>query len=59
VESNAWVVTMLALIVRLLLAGLQSRRSLVLENLALRHQVEVLKRSAKRPHITNRTARCG
>jgi transposase InsO family protein len=45
---------MLALIVRLLLAGLQSRRSLVLENLALRHQVEVLKRNAKRPHITNR-----
>jgi hypothetical protein len=45
---------MLALIVRFLLAGLQSRRSLILENLALRHQVEVLKRSAKRPRITNR-----
>jgi hypothetical protein len=33
---------MLILILRSLLAALQTRRSLTLENLALRHQLEVL-----------------
>jgi len=31
---------------------LKSRRSLALENIALRHQLEVLQRNAKRPHLT-------
>ena len=40
----------------LVLAGLaffRARRQLVLENLALRHQLGVLKRSVKRPRLTN------
>lgn len=44
---------MLYLIVRSLMAGFQTRQSLVLENLALRHQVQVLRRGGKRPRIKN------
>ncbi len=43
---------MLYTILRSLVAGLQSRRSLVLENLALRHQVQVLSRGGSRPRLT-------
>ena len=32
----------------------RSHRALALENLALRHQLDVLKRNTKRPHLTNR-----
>jgi hypothetical protein len=45
---------MLYTILRSLIAGFQSRQSLVLENLALRHQVQVLKRGDKRPKIKKR-----
>jgi len=34
-----------------LAAVLRSRRQLVLENVALRHQLEVLQRNAKRPRL--------
>jgi putative transposase len=44
---------MLPLILRFLLAALRTRRSLLLENLALRHQVQVLERGGKRPRLTN------
>ena len=37
-----------------LFSALKSRRALVLENLALRHQLDVLQRNAKRPRLTNR-----
>ncbi len=36
-----------------LLAALKFRQALVLENLALRHQLDVLQRNAKRPRLTN------
>jgi len=39
---------------RTLFAALKSRRALVLENLALRHQLDVLKRKAKKPRLKNR-----
>jgi hypothetical protein len=42
---------MLYTIMRSPIAGFQTRQSLVLENLALRHQVQVLKRNGKRPKI--------
>jgi hypothetical protein len=42
---------MLIVIFRSLIAGFQTRQSLVIENLALRHQVQVLKRGGKRPKI--------
>ena len=45
---------MLLLLFRTLLSALRSHRALALENLALRHQLEVLKRNTKRPHIKNR-----
>ena len=45
---------MLLLLVRTLLSALRSHRALALESLALRHQLEVLKRNTKRPHIKNR-----
>ncbi len=38
---------MLSLILRTILSSLKSRRSLALENLALRHQLEVLKSSVR------------
>jgi hypothetical protein len=52
--SNPRAFTMPTLIPRSLLAGLQARRSLVLENLALRHLVQVLQRGGKRPRLNNR-----
>ena len=45
---------MLLLLLGTLLSALRSHRALALENLALRHQLEVLKRNTKRPHIENR-----
>ena len=42
----------LILLLRLVLAGLKSRRNLLLENLALRHQLLVLRRSSNRPRLT-------
>ena len=45
---------MFFLIIRTLISALRSHRALALENLALRHQLEVLKRNAKRPRLTNR-----
>jgi hypothetical protein len=39
---------------RTLLSALRSHRALVLENLALRHQLDVLQRNAKRPRLTIR-----
>ncbi len=38
-------------IIRAVIAGLKSRRQLALENVALRHQLEVLQRTAKRPRL--------
>ena len=45
---------MLILILRTIRSGLRSHHALVLENLALRHQLEVLKRNTKTPRLTNR-----
>jgi putative transposase len=45
---------MLLLFLRTLFSALRSHRALALENLALRHQLEVLKRNAKRPRLKNR-----
>jgi putative transposase len=42
---------MLKLLLRTFLSGLRSRRELVLENLALRHQLEVLQRTTGRPRL--------
>jgi putative transposase len=42
------------ILLRRLISALKSRRALVLENLALRHQLDVLQRNAKRPRLTNR-----
>jgi len=39
---------------RTFISALRSRRALVLENLALRHQLDVLRRIAKRPRLANR-----
>ncbi len=44
---------MLILILRTIFSALRSHRALALENLALRHQLEVLGRNAKRPRLTN------
>ena len=45
---------MLFLILPTFISALRSHRALALENLALRHQLEVLKRNTKRLHIKNR-----
>jgi putative transposase len=45
---------MLFIIIRTIFSALRSRRALALENLALRHQLDVLQRNAKRPRLTNR-----
>ncbi|UCG50456.1 MAG: transposase [Candidatus Latescibacterota bacterium] len=45
---------MISILFRTLLSALKSDRALVLENLALRHQLDVLQRNAKRPRLTNR-----
>ena len=45
---------MLKLVLRAIFSGLRSRQSLVLENIALRHQLEVLRRNAKIPRLKAR-----
>ena len=45
--------TYLRLILRKIVSTLCERWDLVLENMALRHQIDVLKRSGIRPQITN------
>jgi hypothetical protein len=42
----------LAFLLCLVVAGLKTRRNLLLENLALRHQLLVLRRSSNRPRLT-------
>jgi putative transposase len=44
---------MIFILFRTLFSALRSRRALVLENLALRHQLDVLQRNVKRPRLTN------
>ncbi len=44
---------MLLLILRTFISALRSHRALALENLALRHQLEVLRQNTKRPRLTN------
>jgi putative transposase len=44
---------MLYLILRTIVSALRSRRELALENLGLRHQLDVLKRGARRPRLTS------
>lgn len=43
----AWLST----VAQVAFAGLNSRRNLLLESLALRHQLLVLSRTNKRPHV--------
>jgi len=45
---------MLFLILRTFISALRSHRALALENLALRHQLDVLQRNVKRPRLPNR-----
>ena len=40
-------------------AAARERRALALENIALRHQVEVLTRNRRRPQLRPRTGCCG
>jgi hypothetical protein len=49
-----YIYRMLILILRTLISALRSHRALTLENLALRHQLEILQRNAKRPCLTNK-----
>ena len=42
---------MLKLLIQVLISGLKSRQALVAENLALRHQIEVLQRNSIRPRL--------
>ena len=42
---------MFKIIIYALVSALKSRRQLAMENIALRHQLEVLHRNAKRPHL--------
>jgi hypothetical protein len=42
---------LISILVRALISGLQSRQGLVLENLALRHQLMVLQRTASKPKL--------
>jgi len=42
----------LIVLIRLVVAELKSRRNLLLENLALRHQLLVLSRKSRRPRLT-------
>jgi putative transposase len=50
---------MIFILFRTLFSALRSHRALVLENPALRHQLDVLKRQAKRPRLTNRDRTLG
>ena len=43
----------ISLILQALFSGLQSRRHLILENLALRHHLAVLRRSGAKPKLSN------
>lgn len=45
---------MLFILLRTFISVLRSHRALALENLALRHQLDVLQRNAKRPCLSNR-----
>ncbi|UCF05899.1 MAG: transposase [bacterium] len=45
---------MIILILRTFLSALRSHRALALENLALRHRLDVLQRNAQRPRLKNR-----
>ncbi len=45
---------MIFILLRTLASALRSRRALALEILALRHQLDVLQRNAKRPRLSNR-----
>jgi transposase InsO family protein len=45
---------MIATLSKTLISALSSRRKLAFENLALRHQIGVLQRSVKRPHLKKR-----
>ena len=45
---------MLIIILRTFISALRSHRALALENLALRHQLDVLYRNSKRPRLTNK-----
>ena len=45
---------MIFILLRTLFSALRSQRALILENLALRHQLDVLQRNAKRPCLANR-----
>jgi putative transposase len=45
---------MLFPILRTCISALRSRRALALENLALRHQLDVLQRNARRPRLNSR-----
>jgi putative transposase len=45
---------MIFILFQTLFSALRSRRALVLENLVLRHQLDVLQRNAKTPRLTNR-----
>jgi len=45
---------MIYILLRTLVSALRSHRALALENLALRHQLDVLKRNARRPRLKNR-----
>jgi len=44
--------TVIALLLHTILAALKTRHQLAMENLALRHQIQVLQRSGKRPPLT-------
>ncbi len=44
--------TLLVVLVRSFLSGFRTRQSLVLENAALRQQLDVLHRQVKRPRLT-------
>jgi putative transposase len=45
---------MLKIILRTILSALKSHRALTLENLALRHQLNILQRNTKKPRLKNR-----
>ena len=45
---------MFLIFLRTFISALRSHRALALENLALRHQLEVLQRNTKRPRLTNK-----
>jgi putative transposase len=46
--------SMIFVLLRTFFSALRSHRALALENLALRHQLDVLQRNVKRPRLTNR-----